>query len=312
MFQIQSFSTIFSFSLPLCYLMKNTGISTYEFKQGLPLELEIVDLSELYRSKREMLITPHRTRFYHIIWVQKGTPTHIIDFNPVQLKENSLTFLNKDVVHIYDPLEFEGKAILFTESFFSKTELDSRFLKDSILFNDLFTVSTFQLDSTMSIFRNLFELMENEIGKHMDAFQPELLRTYLQGFLLNAERERRKLNFVEVQKGTDKDYIVLFKDLLETSYRNRKPVGYYSSELGVTEKRLNQATTKVLGKTIKQMIDDRLMLEAKRLLAHTTDSIKEIGFILGFDEPTNFIKYFRKHNLSTPVEFRERFLRERA
>jgi len=267
---------------------------------------------ELYHTNKEMLITPHRTDFYHIIWVKKGNPTHVIDFNPVQLAENSLTFLNKDVVQIYDDNDFEGKAILFTESFFSKTELDIRFLKESILFNDLFTISTIQLNSTKSIFTNLFELMENEISKERDAFQPELLKTYLHSFLLNAERERKKIDFVEVQKGADRDYIVLFKDFLETNYRRRKPVSYYSSELGVTEKRLNQATNKVLGKTIKQMIDERLMLEAKRLLAHTTDSIKEIGFILGFDEPTNFIKYFRKHNSKTPVEFREKFLHERA
>jgi len=121
-----------------------------------------------------MLITPHRTDFYHIIWMENGNPIHVIDFNPLQLAENSLTFLNKNVVQIYDDNDFEGKAILFTESFFSKTELDIRFLKESILFNDLFTISTIQLDSTKSIFTNLFELMENEISKDKDAFQPEL------------------------------------------------------------------------------------------------------------------------------------------
>ena len=47
------------------------------------------------------------------------------------------------------------------------------------------------------------------------------------------------------------------------------------------------------------------MLEAKRILAHTTESVKEIGYDLGFDEPTNFIKYFKKHSKFTPTEFRE-------
>jgi AraC-like DNA-binding protein len=53
-----------------------------------------------------------------------------------------------------------------------------------------------------------------------------------------------------------------------------------------------------------------VVLEAKRLLAHTTSSIKEIGFELGFDEPTNFIKYFRKHVASTPIDFRSKFIKE--
>ncbi len=100
---------------------------------------------------------------------------------------------------------------------------------------------------------------------------------------------------------------MLFKDLLEKNYRKLKQVSNYAKKISVTEKRLNQATSKILDKSPKQMIDERVMLEAKRLLAHTTESVKEIGFNLGFDVPTNFIKYFRKHSNSTPVEFREQF-----
>ena len=70
---------------------------------------------------------------------------------------------------------------------------------------------------------------------------------------------------------------------------------FYASNLGITEKRLNIATSKILGKTVKQFIDERVMLEAKRLLIHSTESIKIIGYSLGFEEPTNFIKYFKNH-----------------
>ncbi|MDR3693201.1 helix-turn-helix domain-containing protein [Mucilaginibacter sp.] len=56
----------------------------------------------------------------------------------------------------------------------------------------------------------------------------------------------------------------------------------------------------------REFIDDRVMLEAKRLLAHTTESIKAIGFDLGFDEPPNFFKYFRKHGHLPPAEFRKK------
>jgi len=71
---------------------------------------------------------------------------------------------------------------------------------------------------------------------------------------------------------------------------------------------LNQATSKVLDKSPKELIDDRILLEAKRLLVYGNKSIKEIAFQLGFEEPTNFIKYFRKHIDKTPMEFREKYL----
>ena len=81
-----------------------------------------------------------------------------------------------------------------------------------------------------------------------------------------------------------------------------------AKKINVSEKRLNQATSKVLDKSPKELIDDRILLESKRLLVHGNKSIKEIGFELGFEEPTNFIKYFRKHIGKTPMEFREKYL----
>ncbi|TXH59960.1 MAG: helix-turn-helix domain-containing protein, partial [Bacteroidia bacterium] len=145
--------------------------------------------------------------------------------------------------------------------------------------------------------------LENE----KDISQPDILKNLLHNFLLLSERERRKQNFTEIKKSADLDYVMLFKNILENQFHNQKLVNNYARQLSVTEKRLNQATSKILDKSPKQMIDERVMLEAKRLLAHTNESVKEIGYNLGFDEPTNFIKYFRKHSNSTPVEFREQF-----
>ncbi len=53
------------------------------FKGGLPLEFEIISISDLYRKSKNLLTTLHRPEFYHIIWIQKGTPTHLVDFNSI-------------------------------------------------------------------------------------------------------------------------------------------------------------------------------------------------------------------------------------
>ena len=285
-----------------------SDIKKYSFKQGLPQEFELVGIGQLYKEFTNTLTTPHRTGFYHILWFQKGNPTHLVDFNPVKIKPNTILFLNKDTVQRFDKKGgFDGKAILFTDNFFCKTETDTKYLRSSILFNDLFSVSQIQLSKTASLFADLFKLMEKELENEKDISQSDILKNLLHNFLLLSERERRKQDFTEIKKGADLDYVLLFKDLLETNYRKFKQVSNYAKKISVTEKRLNQATSKILDKSPKQMIDERVMLEAKRLLAHTNESVKEIGFDLGFDEPTNFIKYFRKHSHSTPVEFREQF-----
>lgn len=289
-------------------LQMTTDIIKYDFKTGLPQEFEIVDLATLYKEFRDTLTTTHRTGFYHIIWFQQGSPIHLVDFNPIKIKPNTLIFLNKDIVQRFDnKSKFGGKAILFTDSFFCKTENDTKFLRNSILFNDLFSVSQIQIQKELKLFTNLLQLMTDELQNSMDDSQSDILQNLLHNFLLYSERERRKQNFTKIKKSSDLDYVMLFKDLLEKSYRSQKQVNYYAKQIIITEKRLNQATAKVLGKTPKEIIDDRIILEAKRILAHTNESVKEISFKLGFEEPTNFIKYFKKHSLSTPIEFREKY-----
>lgn len=283
-----------------------TDIKKYDFKTGLPQEFEIVDLAELYAKNKSTLTTTHRTGFYHIIWFQQGSPTHLVDFNSIKIKPNTLLFLNKDTVHRFDNRnKFGGIAILFTDSFYCKTETDTKFLRNSILFNDLFSVSQIQVQKQSKLFTDLLQLMTGELQNSKDNYQADILQNLLHNFLLYSEREKRKQNFTEIKKGADLEYVMLFKDLLETGYKKQKQVNYYAKQIIVTQKRLNQATTKVLGKPPKEIIDDRILLEAKRMLAHTNKSVKEISFDLGFEEPTNFIKYFRKHNNSTPTEFRE-------
>lgn len=286
--------------------MVSEEIITYEFKEGLANEFEIVDIPKLFSAHKNIMVKAHRTGFYHIIWVKKGSGSHVVDFSPISLPENSLLFLNKDIIQIFNSeLTFEAKAILFTQEFFAVTNSTVKFLKESILFNDPFAVNTIQLSVASSRpFETLFSLMEEEVNKQKDEYQPKILRSLLYTFLQHAERERRKRNFFEVRQSADRDYMILFRDLLEANFKNHKNVTFYASKLSLTERRLNQAVAKILGKTVKQAIDERIMLEAKRLLAHTNDNIKEVGFNLGFEEPTNFVKYFRKHNSGTPMEFR--------
>lgn len=122
-----------------------TDIKKYDFKPGLPQEFEVIDIGELYKNSKETLTTIHRTGFYHIIWFLQGNPTHLIDFNPVKIKQNTLLFLNKDTVQRFDnKTKFEAKAIVFTDSFFCKTETDTKYLRNNILFNDFFLFHKFK------------------------------------------------------------------------------------------------------------------------------------------------------------------------
>lgn len=284
-----------------------SDIVKYEFKPGLPVEFEMVSLRDLYNVHKKLMTNPHRTDFYHVLWFQKGITAHLVDFKQIPIEPNTILFLNKDIVHHFDTSgNFDGKAILFTDRFFCKTDTNTKYLRNSILFNDLFSVSKIKVKE-IKAFEELFALIAEESTNDNDSFHSDILRNLLHNLLLKSERILREQGFTEVKKDANLDYVFMFRDLLEKEFRNTKQVSSYTNELLVSAKRLNQATGKVLGKSPKELIDERVMLEAKRLLVYTNESVKEIGFELGFEEPTNFIKYFRKHGGITPVEFREQF-----
>lgn len=287
-------------------------IAKYEFKSGLSLEFEILSMKEMFRKSRAMLTRVHRTNFYHILWFTEGSPMHTVDFVPVQIHTESILFLKKDAVHQFDThAEFDGYAILFTDNFFCSNQDDFNYLQSgSILFNDLFGLSRIALQEDLTAFRTIFSEIQQELLNSKDQYQEPMLRALLRQFLYLAERNKKKQGFLSVRKDTNFDCVLKFKSFIDEQFITQKQVSHYAQLCNVSEKRLNTATTAILGKAPKVLISDRVMLEAKRLLVHSNDSVKEIGFSLGFDEPTNFIKYFKKHSGVTPLEFRNSNLRE--
>ncbi len=96
-----------------------------------------------------------------------------------------------------------------------------------------------------------------------------------------------------------------FTTLLESNFRNAQKVNFYTDSLNLTYNSLARYTSDYCKKTPKEIITERLVLEIKRLLAGTKTPIKEISYHLGFDEPTNMVKYFKKFTGVTPSEFRQ-------
>lgn len=286
----------------------NETIQKYQFKEDLNLEFEILDLSEILKLKKNMMIVPHRAQFYHIMWIEKGKGIHHVDFNPIELEDNCIIFVAHNSVGVFDEQGvYEGKVIIFTDNFFSKNKQDLQFLHSCILYSNLYNTTKLKLNSKVSQLKVFLNAIQTEYLRKPDHAQFQILHNMLHIFLLQAEREMKKQGFEELKPSPNLDLLVSFKALLEEGFQKEKSVKHYASKLHISEKQLHKSTTSLLEKTPKQIIDERVLLEAKRLLAHSSQSIKEIAYELGYEEPTNFIKYFRKHTQSTPTEFREQY-----
>ncbi len=290
----------------------NNVIKKYKFKDSSDLQVEVIDLEKLTIQKKNYIINPHRTNFYHIFLFDYCQPIHFVDFKPIQVKPYSLLFIDKDRVHQFDQLlSYNGNLLIFTEDFFCRTESDTKFLKSSILFNDIDYQPFIALNKTnFQKYSAICESITEEMMLPNDDLQPLLLKNLLQNFLIHAEREKRKQGYNERPKGADLDYTLLFRDFLEQNFMKFKTVSEYANLICISEKRLGQATAKIVGKSPKEIINDRLLLEAKRLLVHTNLTIKEIGQELGFEDPAYFARYFKKNSKNTPVKFREIYFKK--
>ena len=283
-------------------------IRKYPFKPGLNHEFEILNIGTLFSDKKEIMSVPHRAQFFHIIWIEKGRGKHSIDFNSFEFKDNTILFIPHNSVNIFDRNgAYEGRAILFTKEFFCKNSDDLKYLQTSLLFSDLYNAVKMKVNPEFSDLQFLLNSMETEFLREPDNVQYNILHNMLHIFLLQCERELKNQGFQEHNKCPYLDSVISFKELLENNFQNEKSVTKYASDLNLSQKQLHKATTLILGKSPKEVINDRLLLEAKRLLAHSSESVKEIAYNLGYNEPTYFIKYFRKNVGKTPSEFRSQF-----
>lgn len=272
-------------------------VKTFNFNPS-PIEVEVKDLSFIKQLPR-LMSSPHRVNFHQFIWISEGNATFRVDFRDVNVSSGQVFVIASGQVCQFDVVsEYSGKLILFTESFFNLSEVDSNFLYTSETFNP--TSLNRVVDVHNEKISQVVKFIQNELQKTTDRFQNHIIHSYLEIVLLEIERRLaadQPLSLNSLGR--------LFYNAVEQHFRESRKTEFYANLLGVSEKVLSKEVKSLVGKTPKAYIDYRTILEAKRLLSYSPMSAKEIAFKLGFDEPTNFHKYFIKQVGQTPLEFRE-------
>jgi AraC-like DNA-binding protein len=98
-----------------------------------------------------------------------------------------------------------------------------------------------------------------------------------------------------------------FLELIETHMASHKQVSYYAQMLNLSLYQLNAITKTTLGKTCSQLMDEAVILEAKRYLLATSQQINQIAFDLGYEDISYFSRFFKKHTGYSPEAFRQNF-----
>lgn len=271
------------------------------------LDIEILSLKDLRsRIAENRFRLAHQIDFYMLALITKGTCTHVIDYQPVKCKKGMLLLLQPGQAQQFDArLGWDGWIVIFRPEFLALFGSD-RLRNDALAEAVKNLPSYLKLDSSIfNIFDQTFELMRRDI-KHSDAtwMLNALLRFQLQSLLMRIFLESQTKGETE-NTGLITDRFAKFRRLVEDNFKTQHQVSYYADQMGCNAKSLTRAALDAIGLTAKDYISTRINLEAKRLLTHTTMSITVISDQLGFDESTNFTKFFKREVGQSPSDFRE-------
>lgn len=289
-------------------MKQSTNINEYHLHHEAPAkrQFDVFDLGEYLDINLEHSSKPHSHSFYQLIWFKSKKGKHFVDFKSFDIKKERLFFIAKGQIHYFEKRkDYQGLLLHFNESFLLQSERDIDFFINYNLFNHLET-PYFQVPLTlMSELNAYIHQLRNEI-ENTDSFGHEsILTNTLKSLLITIEREKRKDLQEDKPSYATSLTLLKFRKLLEINYAKNWSVSMYAEELNISTKALNNLMKSKAGKTTSAIITNRIILEAKRQLCHSNSFVNEIGYGLGFQDPSYFVKFFKKHVKHTPTDFRD-------
>lgn len=249
-----------------------------------------------------------KVEFFLILLITEGQGQHMIDFTEYVIEKGTLLTIRKDQIQrFFKNKNIRGYSLLFTEDFLVSYLEKLESLKALQLFNELLSVPKLQLlGSDYETICSLILRMEHEYTRPMDDYSLGIIRSELHILITKLFRIKSKSSAVIMNKRYLAEF-VKFQELVEHNVLKTNRVTDFAAMMALSTKTLNTISKNIINKTAKEFINEIHIKQIKRLLINTSHSIKEIAFMTGFEETTNFYKYFKKHVNATPEAFRTTF-----
>lgn len=257
--------------------------------------MELYRMPEFFQQLKGMETeTMHLHGFYEIIWFQKGSGTHYVDFNQYAIAPGTIIFISPGQIHSFD----------------TKHDQEGYVLKICAeLFDDFVSLSCVTVqDKDSAALEMLIGAMQEELKKEDSLGHREALHALVKLFVIMVRRSYAEINpsAPNPHKVSYKAFLN-FRKLIEENYCRLHTVKDYASLLNVSSKTLTLYVNECSKYSPLELINNRIILEAKRLLRYSVLSVKEIAFRLGFEDPSYFAKFFKRLVKQSPADYRESF-----
>ncbi len=263
-----------------------------------------------YLSYRKQLLVSHRHTFYHVLLFTKGSGIQTIDFEQYKICPGLIYFMIPGQVHKWEfSGDVDGYVVNFSENIFRSFISNAFYLEQFPFFRGIASDSVLHLKGgELNEVVHFFELLLNEINKK-DQFSVDMVCFQLMSLFISITRHNPAQ---AVKQIPDQKQMTLynFRKLVNEHYAQHRLPKYYAALLHISLNRLNAITKELLDKPAGELIRERILLEAKRLLVNAELNISEIAYQLNFTDNSYFTKFFKKYELVTPEEFRRHQMRQ--
>ncbi|MEK7952752.1 helix-turn-helix domain-containing protein [Luteolibacter soli] len=256
------------------------------------------------RAWNPTLLTPHYHDFFQMSLI-RGPARLMHDFRETKVRGDTLFFLSPGQIHaVQSGKETDGTILSFTREFFDAGAAGStQFLLELPFY---YTADFPPWMSVPARAREATAALFDEIQEEFNQARPgaaEIIRAFLRILLVKASRWRDHEQATAPQRAAS--LVRDFQLLVERNYRDWQALTPYARELGVSANHLNDVVSEATGRPAGEHVRQRRLLDAKRLLLYSELSVAEIGYQLGFKDPSYFGRFFRRYEDRTPAEFRD-------
>ncbi|MHA4844772.1 helix-turn-helix domain-containing protein [Flavitalea antarctica] len=248
--------------------------------------------------------------YIKVLYLPKGYRLKV-DFKFYSTERPSLFFISPNQFLHIDSFGIQpGHLIFYNRDFYCIQIHDEEVACDGLLFNNINNMPMTSLAEEEASFINyLFTQIEDEFEVN-ESSQEEMLRTYLKQLFIKSTRlwKKQHLNNVTMQQNNELEFFRRFTLLVEKHYKEKHSVADYADLLLMAAKTLTHKFKRLNLPQPNEVIKSRLILEAKRLLVHTSLSAKEIAYDLGYEDPAYFSRLFQLKTGESPSGFRSKYL----
>lgn len=253
-------------------------------------------------------------KMYIQVWYLPAGYRLKVDFKEYTTEGPTFFFIsNNQYVQILEVGEREGHFIYYNRDFYCIQIHDAEVACDGILFNNIYNMPMTRLPKAeVQFVDQVYAQLVEELSMK-ESSQEEMLRTYLKQLIIRVTRvwKKEQLGKLNDEPAKEMDFFRDFSRLVEIHFRKKHSVADYADLLALAPKTLSTKFNRLDLASPNDIIKDRIVLEAKRLLCYTTSSVKEIAYQLGYDDPAYFNRMFTNKTGVTPAFFKKKYHAEK-